>query len=153
MKRVNVRFEADDSLQDINVLFAASEEDEQVRALMERVADPLAGMWKVTDPAGATVTLREESIIFLASDHKRLRIETEDGTYWDKMTLQAAEKVLNPSMFLRISRYEIINLRRVRRFDFSNTGMLCVEMENDTKLWASRRFIAVIRERLQKREW
>ena len=59
---------------------------------------------------------------------------------------------MNPSMFLRISRYEIVNLRKVKRFDFTITGTLRVEMEDDTETWASRRFIPAIKERLQKRE-
>ena len=153
MKRVNVRFEAQEDLRDIDVLFSASEEDEQLRTLMGRVGDPFATMWKVVDAAGAKVTLREERIAYLVTDNKRLRIESEDGTYWLKATMQSAEKNLSPSAFLRISRYEIINLRKVRRFDFSNSGMLSVEMEDGTKLWASRRFIPIIRERLQKRGW
>ena len=153
MKRVIVRFQAQEGLRDIDVLFSASEEDEQLRTLMDRVGDPFAAMWKVADITGASVTLREERIIYLVTDKKRLRIESEDGTFWLKATMQFAEQNLNPSAFLRISRYEIINLRKVRRFDFSNSGMLSVEMEDGVKLWASRRFIPVIRERLQKRGW
>lgn len=153
MKRVNVRFEAQEELRDINVLFSASEEDEQLRTLMDQVGDPFARMWKVSDDAGAIVTLQEERIIYLVTENKRLRIESEDGTYWLKATMQLVEKSLNPSAFLRISRYEIINLRKVRRFDFSNSGMLSVEMDDGSRLWASRRFIPVIRERLQKRRW
>lgn len=97
--------------------------------------------------------MQEERIDYLVTDNKRLRVESEDGTFWIKATMQFAEQNLNPSAFLRISRYEIINLRKVRRFDFSNSGMLSVEMEDGTRLWASRRFISVIRERLQKRGW
>ena len=104
-------------------------------------------------PAGACCPMQEERIDYLVTDNKRLRVESEDGTFWIKATMQFAEQNLNPSAFLRISRYEIINLRKVRRFDFSNSGMLSVEMEDGTRLWASRRFIPVIRERLQKRGW
>lgn len=153
MKRVNVRFEEQEELRDIDVLFSASEEDEQLRTLMDRVGDPFAAMWKVVDATGASVTMSEERIAYLVTDNKRLRVESEDGTYWLKATMQIAEQNLNPSAFLRISRYEIINLRKVRRFDFSNSGMLSVEMEDGTRLWASRRFIPIIRERLQKRGW
>lgn len=153
MKRVNVQFIREDGARDIDVLFKASEEDDQVRAIMERTKDPLAGKWQAMDASGAIVMLPEEHIISVSASNKRLRIATDEGIYWLKETLQNVEKGLNPSMFLRISRYEIINLRMVRRFDFSNTGMLRVEMVDGTETWASRRFIAIIRERLQKREW
>ena len=152
MKRVNVRFEKEKGRQDIDVLFTASEVDNQVAVLMNRVADPLSTTWEVRDSEGSAVTLPEDQIVSISVDSKRLRILADDGVYYLKMPLQDAEKALNPSMFLRVSRYEIINLHKVRRFDFTVTGTLRVEMEDDTETWASRRFIPAIRERLQKRD-
>ena len=152
MKRVNVRFEKDKGRDDIDVLFTASEVDNQVAVLMNRVSDPLSVTWEVRDSDGAAVTLPEDRILSISVSSKRLRITADDGIYWLKMPLQDVEKALNPSMFLRVSRYEIINLHKVRRFDFTITGTLRVEMEDDTETWASRRFIPAIKERLQKRE-
>ena len=152
MKRVNVRFEKDKGRDDIDVLFTASEVDNQVAVLMNRVSDPLSVTWEVRDSDGSAVTLPEDRILSISVSSKRLRIAADDGIYWLKMPLQDVEKALNPSMFLRVSRYEIINLHKVRRFDFTITGTLRVEMEDDTETWASRRFIPAIKERLQKRE-
>jgi len=151
MKRVNVRFEADGDRRDIDVLFTASEEDSQVTALMERIRDPLGGTWEVRDGHGAPVTLPEGRIISLSADNKKLKIVADDGIYWLKMPLQDAEKALNPSLFLRVSRYEIVNLSKVKRFDFTVSGTLRVELENGTETWASRRSIPAIKERLQKK--
>ena len=152
MKRVNVRFEKEQGRRDIDVLFTASEVDNQVAVLMNRVADPLSVTWEVRDDEGAAVTLQEDDIVTISVDSKRLRIVADDGVYWLKMSLQDAERALNPSMFLRVSRYEIVNLRKVRRFDFTITGTLRVELEDGTDTWASRRFIPAIKERLQKTE-
>ncbi len=149
MKRVNVRFETEEDLRIIEVLFRASEEDDQVTGLMERVADPLARILAVHDAANAAVSLPEERIITISSDNKKLKIAADDGTYWLKMPMQDAEKMLNPSWFLRISRYEIVNLRKVKQFDFSITGTLRIELEDGTEAWASRRFIPAIKKRLQ----
>ena len=151
MKRVNVRFEADESRRDIDVLFAASTEDDQVTALMERVRDPLGGTWEVRDAQGGAVTIPEERIVSVSVDSKKLKVVADDGVYWVKMTLQEAEKALNPSLFLRVSRYEIVNLLKVRRFDFSVAGVLRVELENGTETWVSRRCIPIIKKRLQKK--
>ena len=118
---------------------------------MSRVKDPLAGILTVRDSDDATISLPEERIITISSDSKRLRIEADNGTYWLKMSMQDVEKVLNPSWFLRISRYEIINLLKVRQFDFSISGTLRIELENGTEAWASRRFIPAIKKRLQRK--
>ena len=151
MKLINVRFEKDKGRRDIDVLFTASEVDGQVAALMNKVADPISAMWEVDDESGATVTLSEEDIIIVSVDNKRLRITADDGTYWLKMTLTDIETALNPSMFLRVSRYDIVNLHKVQRFDFSVAGTLRIEMEGGREAWASRRFIPAVRERLKRR--
>ena len=150
MKRVNVRFEEEAKRRDIDVLFTASQMDDQVTALMSRVEDPLVVTWSVRNERGELVTLPEERIVTISVDNRKLRIAADDGVYWLKMTLQDAEKALNPSMFLRVSRYEIVNLRKVRQFEFTLTGTLRVEMENGSDIWASRRFIPIIKKRLSK---
>ena len=152
MKRVNVRFEKDKGRQDIDVLFTASEVDGQVAVLMNRVADPLSTTWEAQDSEGASVTLPEDSILTISADNKRLRITADDGVYWLRMTLQDVEKALNPSMFLRVSRYDIVNLHKVRQFDFSVSGTLRIELEDGQETWASRRFIPAVKERLKKGE-
>lgn len=151
MKRVNIRFEQEAERRNIDVLFTASQIDDQVTALMARVEDPLSVTWSVRSEQGEAVTLHEESIATIAVDGKKLRIVADDGVFSLKMTLQDAEKALNPSTFLRVSRYEIVNLRKVRQFEFTVGGTLRIEMENGTDIWASRRFIPIIKERLSKK--
>ena len=152
MKRVNTRFEIEEGRRNIDVLFRASEEDEQVEALMARVADPLSSLLTVRDETDAIVTLPEERVIMISVDNKRLRIVADDGVYWLRMPMQDAETMLNPSWFLRISRYEIVNLRKVRYFDFSVSGSLYIHLEDGRETWASRRFIPAIKKRLQGKE-
>jgi len=152
MKRVSTRFEVEEGRRNIDVLFRASEEDEQVEALMARVADPLSSLLTVRDEADAVVTLPEERVVTISVDNKKLRIAADDGTYWMKMSMQDAEAMLNPSWFLRISRYEIVNLRKVQQFDFSISGTLRIDLEDGTETWASRRFIPAIKKRLQGKE-
>ncbi len=150
-KHVNVRFVQEDRL-DIGVTFSASEEDDEVKSLMESVADPLAGTLIVTGIDGSKVTLPENRIISISTSDRHLVIVSEIGQYEIKSSLQEMEEALNPRAFLRISRYEIINLNKVRKFDFSISGTLCIVMENDKEVWASRRFIPVIKGRLRGKE-
>ena len=152
MKRVNTRFEIEEGRRNIDVLFRASEKDDQVEALMARVGDPLSGMLTVRDEADAVVTLPEERIVTISVVNKKLRIMADDGVYWLKMPMQDAETMLNPSWFLRISRFEIVNLRKVQQFDFSISGTLRIDLEDGTEAWASRRFIPAIKQRLQGKE-
>ena len=148
MKKIRVSFKQNDELDDIEVTFSASEKDEEVISLMKMISDPLVGTLIVCDANGSKVTLAEDRIISISSGNKKLAVCAEDGTYELRMSLQDAEELLNPFMFMRISRYEIINLGKVRRFDFSVTGTLRIEMEDGSETWASRRLIPAIRSRL-----
>ena len=61
------------------------------------------------------------------------------------------EKLLGRS-FLRISRFELVNLRKVRKYDFTIIGTLRIEFKNGMGTWASRRYIPLIKERLSGEE-
>lgn len=146
---INIRFEQSDGSQDIDVVITASEKNDEVKALIKRLEDPLAGTLLVSDAEGITSVLDEDRIISISSGSKRLRVHADDGDYDIRMSMQDAEKKLNPYAFIRISRYEIINLGKVKRFDFSVSGTLRIEMDDGSETWASRRLIPVIKKRLQ----
>ena len=150
VKRVVVRFEENEGEADIQVLFQASSADAQVKELMDRVRGPFVGSLAVVDPAGSTVLLPLERIASISSNNKRLKVMTDDETYWLKASLQEMDKMLFPNMFLRISRYEIVNLRKIRRFDFTISGTLRIEFDHGAETWASRRYIPTIRQRLKE---
>ena len=152
MKRVMVKLRIEEGHQGIDVLLTTAERDEQVEALMARIVDPLAGTITVLDDKGNSILLTEDRIISISADNKRLKVVSEDGSYRMRSSLLEIEGRLNPSSFLRISRYEIINLHKVRRFDFSIAGTLRIEMRDGSETWASRRYIQTIRNRLQGKE-
>jgi len=152
MKKINVEFKLEPERADIGVLFSASEKDEEVAALMEKVSDPLSDTLTAVDENNSAVTLKEDSIITISSDNKRIRILADDGTYTMRVTLKDIEQKLHPRNFLRISRYEIINLKKVEKFDFSVSGSLRIDLKNGTEIWASRRYISSIRNRLKGEE-
>ncbi len=151
MKRINVQLRIERDLEDISVTVVASEHDEQVETLMARIADPLADTLIVLDEDGVAILMPEGHIISVSAEKKRVKVVSEDGDFWMRTSLQELEHSLNPTSFLRISRYEIVNLNKVRRFDFSISGTLRVEMTDGSETWASRRYIRAIRERLQRR--
>ena len=151
VKRVSVRFEEDRDKENIDVLFRASHPDAQVEQLMNRVREPFVDTITATDADGSTVLLPLENITSISSDNKRLKVLADKGTYWLKGSLQEMERLLEPNMFLRISRYEIVNLRKISRFDFTISGTLRIEFGEGTQTWASRRYIPQIKNRLKGR--
>ena len=152
MKKVNLEFRKDPDCPDIDVTFTASELDEEVDTLMKRVRDPLETTFTVYNGKSAATLIQEDEIISISSDNKKLKVITDEGEYMLNKTLRDIEKELHPVAFLKISRYEIINLGKIKNFDFSVTGSFRIEMKNGMVTWASRRLIPEIKKRLQGKE-
>ena len=129
MKEVNVRFECDSKQKDIDVVVRADRKDKQVNTLMEKIS--------IQEPEKLTV---------LDSDNCSCVIEE-----CAKQSLQSIEELLSRK-FLRVSRFELINLSKVKKYDFTIGGTLRIEFENGMETWASRRYIPIIRERLTGEE-
>ena len=148
MKRVKLIFEEDDSLEDIEVTVRASERDGQVDGLIASLGSGSSTV-TVTDENGAVKTVKSDSIRLISVNDKQLNIVTEEGTYTMRRSLQSIESILDPKQFMRISRYELINLSKVEHYDFTLRGTLRIEFGNGGEAWASRRCIAAIRKRLK----
>ena len=153
MKRTEVRFEQEVSLDHIDVVIRAPEKDETVLKLMEQLAGNLPRTLTVSDGGGNIRTIPEEEIILVSVDGKIVKIVTADGSCTTRQSLQRLESALDSQRFVRISRYEIVNLEKVRRYDFTLGGTLRLELEGGIETWASRRCIAAIRKRLMGKEW
>jgi DNA-binding LytR/AlgR family response regulator len=149
MKNIRIRFEQDPSLSDIEITVRASEQDAEVAALMEKIAGGGGHTLTVLDGKNNLRTLPESEIILASVDGKAVRIITADGNWLSKQTLQSLEEQLDSRFFVRISRYEIVNLRKVTRYDFTISGTLRLELEGGMETWASRRCIPDIRRRLK----
>lgn len=73
---------------------------------------------------------------------------TENGEYILRLRLYELEERLDRSMFVRISNSEIVNLKKVKEFDLSFTGTICVTLSNGTVTYVSRRYVPKIKQAL-----
>ncbi|MBQ6504026.1 MAG: LytTR family transcriptional regulator [Flexilinea sp.] len=151
MKNIDVVFENNPNLNNIIVTVSASQKDDQIDFLMDLIRNSGGNDLFVTDDKNNIRRITEDRIIRIQVDNKNLSISTDDGEFKLKRTLQEMEYLLNSSMFLKISRFEIINLQKVKKFDFTITGTLRIEFEDGCFTWASRRFIPIIKQRLSER--
>ena len=105
----------------------------------------LPAIWNFqASPAGAEVLEQGEIIRIYAASGKVFAV-TNRGEYTMRLRLYEVEERLNPDQFVRISNSEIINLKRVKNFDLSFTGTICVELTNGTTAFVSRRYVSKIK--------
>ena len=74
--------------------------------------------------------------------------ETDSDTYTLRLRLYETEQRLANHSFVRISNGEIINLKKVKGFDLSFIGTICVSLSNDTVSYVSRRYVSKIKQLL-----
>ena len=151
MKKLKLRFEQDKTLDEIEIVVRAAEKDAQVTALLESLSKDEPVKLTVLDSGNRASVIDEKDIVFVAAEGKLVRVVTTEGIYKAKQSLQSIESILSRT-FLRVSRFEIINLKKVRKYDFTLVGTLRVEFDNGMETWASRRYIPLIKERLSGEE-
>ena len=151
MKKINVRFEADKTIDDVEIVIRAAEKDDQIVSLIEKLSADESVKLTLLDRNNCSCVIDEEEIVLVSADGKNVRVTATGGIYCAKQSLQSIAELLSRK-FLRVSRFELINLSMVRKYDFTIGGTLRIEFSNGMETWASRRYIPLIRQRLSGEE-
>ena len=124
----------------------------------DRVTDQINEMVKKlsAEPSEVLAGFRDEQVTVLEPSEMdrvyasggKVYAETKNGTYLLRLRLYEAEQRLESSSFVRISNSEIINLKKVKGFDLSFAGTICVSLSNGTVTYVSRRYVAKIKQLL-----
>lgn len=147
MSKITVIFEQDDTLDDIEVIVKASKRNDEVEELISRLGGKQEQI-AVTQEDETVRALAQSDIYLISVNGKRLDIFTKSEKFSIRRTLQGIESSLDDRKFIRISRYEIINISKVKHYDFTLKGTLRIELLNGVEVWASRRCIPAIRKML-----
>ncbi|MDU2829318.1 LytTR family DNA-binding domain-containing protein [Anaerococcus jeddahensis] len=84
--------------------------------------------------------LEYEEIIRCISKNKGVFIESKNGEYKSRMRLYELYERFD-NKFIKISRYEIINIDYVKKLDLSFKGTIAVEFKNGSISYVSRRYL------------
>ena len=153
LKKIHVRFEQDTSLDHIDVVIRASDQDDSVTELINKISGQPPDMLTVYDGNGNIRKLDQKNIVLASVDGKAVNLITDDGIWYTRQTLQSLEGILDKQRFVRISRYEIVNVEKILKYDFTVVGTLRIELTGGMETWASRRCIPAIRRRLTGKGW
>ena len=105
----------------------------------------LSGM----DEKGNRRMLRPVEIFSFYSEGQRVIALSETERFTVQSKLYELEEELEKSHFIRISKSEIVNFRKIRELDMSVTGTIRLIMKNGYETYASRRNVAKLKEKLK----
>ena len=89
--------------------------------------------------------IEPESIYRFYSSQGKVFAVTDDGEYTVRTRLYEIEEQMNLKKFVRVSNSEIINLKKVRKFDLSLAGTICVKFNDGSDTYVSRRYVSKIK--------
>ena len=97
---------------------------------------------------GEASMLRQSEIIRIYAEQQKVIAETARGKYALRTTLHQLEEQLEDGQFVRISKSEIVNIRKIRKLDTSIAGTVRIFLQGDVETYVSRRNIPMIRKML-----
>lgn len=103
-----------------------------------------------TDEAGNKRMIRRAEILSAYSEGQRVIVLTTGGRYVVRKKLYELETELGDTNFIRISKSEIVNIRKIKSLDLSITGTIRLVMKTGYETYVSRRNVAKIKEKLTK---
>ena len=142
---MQVEVKLDKSVDEPKVIILASRMTEEVHSLVQMLSasEPklIAGFREDT-----VTVLDEKDILKIYAANGKVYAVLPSGEYTLRLRLYEIEERLKPRHFVRISNSEIINLKKVKSFDLSFTGTICVVMSDGSKTYASRRYVVKLKE-------
>ena len=145
---MKIEVQMDAHYSEVTVRILTDRISREVQELMDRITlsttDLLLGFQKEE-----AVPLSLEEIIRVYTSAGKVYAVTEEGEYQLRYRLYEVEERVNSKYFVRISQSEIVNLRKVKRFDLSLTGTIGVLFSDGSFSYVSRRFVSKIKQCLE----
>ena len=128
--------------------------DREMNDSMRRIIKELHSIYDSTlygtDGKGNRCALPVAGMIAFYSEGQKVFAMNDDGAYSIAKKLYELEEELDRNAFVRISKSEIINYRKIKKLDMSIVGTIRVIMKNGYETYASRRNVAKLKELLVK---
>ena len=144
---MQIEIKIDEKCKEPKIIVVTDKMTDEINAVIQRLADEqpkvLAGFRE------DTVEVLEMPCIYrVFAASGKVFAETDRGEYTLRLRLYEAEQRLDSRFFVRISNSDIINLKKVRSFDLSLAGTICITLSNGTVTYVSRRSVAKIKQLL-----
>lgn len=142
---MQVEIKIDNSVTGLKVIILTDKMTEEVNEIVRKISEAqpqiIAGFKEDT-----VAILDQKDILRIYAANGKVYAVTSTGEYTLKLRLYELEERLKRESFVRISNSEIINLKKVKRFDLRFTGTICVTFSDGTTTYVSRRYVSKIKD-------
>lgn len=141
---MQVEIKIDPSFTEPKIIVLTSSMTEDVSNLVKKLSENVPDFISGSRNEKMEV-LEQADLIRVYANAGKVFAVTPKGEYLLRLRLYELEERLNPDRFVRISNSEIINLKKVKSFDLSITGTICVQLSNGTVTYVSRRYVSKLK--------
>lgn len=142
---MQIEIRIDDSFEEPKIIILTDKMTDKINELVKKLSEHapqmLAGF-----QGDCVEVLEQAAILRIYSTSGKVIAETSCGEYTLRLRLYELEERLDRHLFARISNSEIINLKKVKRFDLSFSGTICVTLSNGSVTYVSRRYVPKIKQ-------
>lgn len=125
-------------------IFCADQKTPELEEVREKIAEAINISMTGYTMQGAVI-LNCNDIIRVFTEGERVYAECEGGVFSLKKKLYEVEEILSKDQFVRISRSELVNVRRIKRLDTSITGTIKMYLQGNIETYVSRRNVTKIK--------
>ncbi|MBR6308393.1 MAG: LytTR family transcriptional regulator [Lachnospiraceae bacterium] len=143
-----IKTEIDGKYKEIELHVCNNEETGEVKDLVLELHELYDKRIAGVDARGNRCMLNPGEIVSVYAEGQKVMILGADGTYTVSKKLYELEEELGERNFVRISKSEIVNIKKIKNLDMSVTGTIKICMKNGYETFVSRRNVGRIKERL-----
>ena len=145
---MQIEIKIDQSCTEPKIVVITDHMSEEINLLVQKLSEDAPQM--ISGFKGDELEVLEQAeIIRIYANGGKVFAVTGQGEYTLRRRLYELESRLDKKMFVRISNSEIINMKKVKGFDLSFAGTICVKLSDNTVTYVSRRYVARIKQVLE----
>lgn len=141
---MQIEVKIDDSCTEPKIIIVTAAMTEEISRLLSRLSEGPPQILSGTKD-GRLEVLEESELIRVYTGAGKVYGVTDEGEYLLRLRLYELEERLDKNKFVRISNSEIVNLKKIRNFDLSLAGTICVKFQNGAVTYVSRRYVSKIK--------
>lgn len=126
--------------------------DDEVKRMLSSLHELLDTTVGATDERGNRVSLKPSEIYSFYAEGQKVFALSKDEKYIVTKKLYELEEEMKDHFFVRISKSELVNIKKIKCLDMNMTGTIRLIMKNDYETFTSRRNVTKIKKMLVKEE-
>ncbi|MBQ3514338.1 MAG: LytTR family transcriptional regulator [Lachnospiraceae bacterium] len=148
MKTMKIKACIDKAFKTMEIHVCNNEMNQEVSALVKELDQWMNDSIVGTDERGEKCVLTLNGMICFYAEGQKVFAEDERGVYSISNKLYELEEMLEDTRFIRISKSEIVNLKKIKKLDLSLTGTIKIILFNGRETYTSRRNVGRLKKAL-----